>query len=278
MAKRGGVLLTKRVVDAAGSKDKRYYVWDSALSGFGVRIETSGAKTFIVRYRAEGGGRSAAQRFVTVGRYGTLTPEQARKQSKTILGGVAKGEDPADELRAKRREMKMSGLIDRYEAEGCVIQRGKRQGEPMKPLTKRFTLGRLRHHVVPLLGHKRVSEINSGDIERFVRDVTAGKTARDEKVAPRKRLIIRGGEGAARKVVRDLSAVFSFGGRHGFVTKNPVEKASVRKTDNSRERFLTLEEVSHLGEAFDKVETDWTHQAPMYSQPSHFHRRRFFRA
>jgi hypothetical protein len=207
MAKRVGVLLTKRVVDAAGSKDKRYYVWDSALSGFGIRIETSGAKTFIVRYRAEGGGRSAAQRFVTVRRYGTLAPEQARKQAKTIPGGVAKGENPADKRRAKRREMKMSGLIALYEAEGCVIQRGKRQGEPMKPLTKQFTLGRLRHHVVPLLGHKRASEINSGDIERFVSDVTAGKTARDEKVGPRKRLIVRGGAGAARKVVRDLLAV-----------------------------------------------------------------------
>jgi len=256
MAKRGGVLLTKRVVDAAGSKDKRYYVWDSALSGFGVRIETSGAKTFIVRYRAEGGGRSAAQRFVTVGRYGTLTPEQARKQAKTILGGVAKGEDPADERRAKRREMKMSGLIDRYEAEGCVIQRGKRQGEPMKPLTKQFTLGRLRNHVVPLLGHKRVSEINSGDIERFVRDVTAGKTARDEKVGPRKRLIVRGGEGAARKVVRDLSAVFSFAGRSEIVSRNPCETAAVRKTDNQKNRFLTLEEVTRLGAALDELERE----------------------
>src|SRR5258708_40237827 len=113
MAKRVGVLRTKRVVDAAGSKDKRYYVWDSALSGFGVRIETSGAKTFIVRYRAEGGGRSAAQRFVTVGRYGTLTPEQARNQSKTILGVVAKGEDPADEQRCERRQRKMGARASR---------------------------------------------------------------------------------------------------------------------------------------------------------------------
>src|SRR5260370_35508806 len=122
MAKRGGVLLTKRLVDAAGSKDKRYYVWDSALSGFGVRIETSGAKTFIVRYRAEGGGRSAAQRFVTVGRYGTLTPEQARKQAKTILGGVAKGEDPADERRAERPRRENSGLVDPTSAGGGVTQ------------------------------------------------------------------------------------------------------------------------------------------------------------
>ncbi len=256
MAKRIGVLLMKRVVDAAGSKEKRYYVWDSALSGFGVRIETSGAKTFIVRYRAEGGGRSAAQRFVTVGRYGALTPEQARKQAKTILGGVAKGEDPADERRAKRREMKMSGLINLYEAEGCFIQRGKRQGEPMKPLTRQFTLARLSNHVVPLLGHKRVSEINSGDIERFVRDVAAGKTARDEKVGPRRRLIVRGGEGAARKVVRDLSAVFSFAGRREIVSRNPCETAAVRKTDNQKKRFLTLEEVTRLGAALDELERE----------------------
>ena len=256
MAKRIGVLLTKRVIDAASPKDKRYYVWDSALSGFGVRIGTSGDKTFIVRYRAEGGGRSAAQRFVTVGRYGTLAPEQARKHAKTILGGVAKGDDPADERRAKRREMKITGLVDLYETEGCVIQRGKRQGEPMKALTKQYTLARLRHHVVPLLGHKRASEVNPGDIERLVRDVTAGKTARDEKVGPRKRLIVRGGEGAARKVVRDLSAVFSFAGRREIVPRNPCATAAVRKTDNQRQRFLILEEVARLGAALDELEQD----------------------
>jgi hypothetical protein len=199
-------------------------------------------------------------------------------QAKALLGAAASGGDPAGDVQEKRRESTVKELLDFYETHGCFIQRGKHKGKPMKPLTKKYTMGRLRNHVEPLLGHRRASSITSGDIETFVADVTAGKTARDEKVAPRKRLIIRGGEGAARKVVRDLSAVFSFGGRHGFVTKNPVEKASVRKTDNRRERFLTLEEVSHLGEAFDKVETDWTHQAPMYSQPSHFHRRRFFRA
>jgi integrase len=256
MAKRIGVLLTKRSVDAAAKKEKRYYVWDSAVPGFGIRIEASGAKTFIVRYRAEGGGRTAAQRFITVGRYGTLTAEAARKQAKVLLGGVAKGEDPADERRAKRAEMRMSGLIDLYEEEGCVVQRGKRQGVPMKPLTKQFTMARLRNHVVPLLGHKRVTEINAGDIERFVRDVAAGKTARDEKVGPRKRIIVRGGEGIARKVVRDLSAVFSFAARSEIVSRNPCETAAVRKTDNQRERFLTLEEVSQLGAALDDLEQE----------------------
>src|SRR3546814_15106292 len=83
--------------------------------------------------------------------------------------GAATGADPAAELKAKRKEMRIAELVDLYEKEGCYIQRGKRQGEAMKPLTKQYTLARLRHHVVPLLGSRRVSEVNAGDIERFFR-------------------------------------------------------------------------------------------------------------
>ena len=191
MSKRKGVLLTKTVVDAAGKADKRFHIWDSEYAGFGLRVEPTGVKTFIAKYRANGGGRTATQRVVTIGRFGTVTADQARKQAKKILGSAAVGDDPAAEILAKRREMKMSALIDLYEEKGCVIQRGKRQGEPMKGRTKTYTLARLRHHVVPLLGHRRASEINAGDIEAFVADVTAGKTASDEKVGPRKRVIVR---------------------------------------------------------------------------------------
>lgn len=150
----------------------------------------------------------------------------------------------------------MTALIDLYEKEGCVIQRGNRQGEAMKPMTKAYTLARLRHHVVPLLGTRRAPEINAGDIERFVADVTAGKTAKDEKIGPRKRVIVRGGAGAARKVVRDLSAVFSFARRSEIVASNPCETAAVRKIDNRRERYLTLEEVGRLGAALAELEAE----------------------
>lgn len=246
--------LTKSVVEKAEIRDARYDLWDLDIAGFGLRVEKSGTKTFIIRYRTDGGGRSAPRRFLTVGRFGTLTVEQARKKAKTLLGAAASGDDPAGEVQEKRREKTMRELLDFYEEHGCVIQRGIYKGKPMKPLTKQYTMARLRNHVEPLLGHRRASEITSGDIEKFVADVTAGRTTRDEKVGPRKRVIVRGGEGAARKVVRDLSAVFSFGCRHSFITSNPVENASVRKTDNRRERFLTLDEVTRLGEAFEKVE------------------------
>ncbi|WP_349956582.1 site-specific integrase [Rhizobium sp. ZPR3] len=256
MVKRAGVALTKKVVDAAEKQAKRYHLWDSELAGFALRVEPSGVKTFMIKYRANGGGRSATQRWLVIGRFGPLTPDQARKIAKIKLGSVAAGADPASELQAKRREMTMTALVDLYEKEGCVIQRGKRQGEPMKPKTKAYTLARLRNHVVPLLGTRRAPEINPGDIERFVADVTAGKTAKDEKVGPRKRIIVRGGDGAARKVVRDLSAVFSFAQRSEIVKRNPCETAAVRKTDNRSERYLTLEEITRLGAALDELEAE----------------------
>ena len=256
MAKRSAVTLTRKVVDAAKEQDKRYHIWDDDLSGFGLRVESSGLKTFVIKYRANGGGRSAKQHWLIIGRFGPLTTDQARKIAKAKLGSIAAGADPARELQAKRREMTMTALIDIYEKEGCVIQRGIRQGEPMKPKTKAYTLARLRHHVIPLLGARRATEINPGDIERFVADVAAGKTAKDEKIGPRKRIIVRGGAGAARKVVRDVSAVFSFALRSEIVRRNPCETAAVRKTDNRRERFLTLDEVTRLGSALDELEAE----------------------
>lgn len=256
MTTRSGVVLTKEVVDGAVPGSKRYVLWDRELPNFGVRIGTSGVKTFVVRYRASGGGRSITQQWLIIGRFGPLTVHEARKLAKAKLGGAAAGADPAAELRAKRQEMTMSALIDLYEREGCVVQRGKRQGEPMKPRTKTYTLARLRHHVVPLLGKRRAPELNPGDIERFVADVTAGKTAKDEKVGPRTRIIVRGGAGAARKVVRDLSAVFSFALRSEIVTRNPCDNAAVRKTDNQKDRYLTLDEVTRLGAALDELEAD----------------------
>lgn len=129
----------------------------------------------------------------------------------------------------------MAKLVDLYEDEGLVIQRGTKIGTPMKPLTAQYTMARLRHHVVPLLGTRRAAELTEGDIEAFARAVAKGKTAKDEKTGPRKRVIVRGGEGAARKVVRDLSAVLAFAQRRriytyrGLYLAEVVERARARK-------------------------------------------------
>ncbi len=247
--------LNDHIADASKPAESRYVVWDSELAGFGLRVAPTGVRSWIASYRP-GGGRKAPQRLMTLGTYPKVRAPAARKAAAKVLAAAALGQDPGGERAAKRREMTVAELVDLYETEGCFVQRGVRQGEPMKPTTKAYTMARLRNHVVPLLGAKRVTEVTEGDVERFSRDVARGKTAKDEKVGKRKRIIVRGGDGAARKVVRDLSALFSFGQRQRIIPSNPVATASVRKTDNRRERFLSLEEVKRLGSALEAVERE----------------------
>jgi hypothetical protein len=41
--------LTKRVIEQAPVRSEPYFVWDSDLTGFGLRVLPSGRKSFVVR-------------------------------------------------------------------------------------------------------------------------------------------------------------------------------------------------------------------------------------
>ncbi|MDE2881149.1 MAG: integrase family protein [Acidobacteriota bacterium] len=96
--------LTKRTVDNLKPADKPWIAWDDRLIGFGVRVQPSGAKSFILNYRIGSGGRKARNRRIAIGRCGRMVPEDARRLAQELLGRVARGQDPAQE-RADSRGM-----------------------------------------------------------------------------------------------------------------------------------------------------------------------------
>ena len=100
--------LTKRTVDALEPHNKPWIAWDDKLTGFGVRVHPSGAKAYLVNYRAGNGGRKAPNKRVVVGRAGRVTPDQARRLAQELLGRVAAGDDPAGE-RAEARSVPTLG-------------------------------------------------------------------------------------------------------------------------------------------------------------------------
>jgi integrase len=243
--------LTKRNVDRLVPNGKRFIVWDSELTGFGLRIASTGLKTFVARYRAEGGGRTAPQHLMTIGRYGVLTPEEARKRAKGILGAVAKGEDPASAQLAARQQMTVVQLCDRYLKEGVLIPT--RNGTVKKASTVKDDRGRIEAHIKPLLGHRRVSSITSADIERFLVDVASGKTRTDATEAGH-RNPVRGGKGVATRTTATLGTIFTFARRQGMRPDNPVHGVA-KYANNPKERFLTTDELERLGAAIREAET-----------------------
>jgi len=242
--------ITKRVVDQLAPAAVRFIVWDTELAGFGLRVAPTGGKTFVVRYRSEGGGRTAPQHLMAIGRYGVLTPDEARKKARGIFNAVTKGDDPAGAQLAARKQMTVAELCELYLKEGVLIPA--RNGMVKKASTVKDDRGRIDGHIKPLLGHRRVSSVTSADVERFLVDVAAGRTRTDPNAGHRNP--VRGGKGVATRATATLGAIFTFARRQRMRSDNPVHgvpKFAINRT----ERFLTTDELERLGAAIREAET-----------------------
>ena len=81
--------LSKRTVEALKPSEKPFIAWDAKLTGFGVRVQPSGVRSYLVNYRTSGGARRAANRRLVIDRHGPVTAGQARQIAHETLGKVA---------------------------------------------------------------------------------------------------------------------------------------------------------------------------------------------
>lgn len=90
--------LNKRNVEGLAARPSRYFVRDTTLKGFGVRVEPSGRKTFLCRYRS-----GDARRQYLLGVLGAVTAEEARLEARRVLSASALGKDLAQSRYEARR-------------------------------------------------------------------------------------------------------------------------------------------------------------------------------
>lgn len=244
------IKLTKRVIDGLQSDGQKTgtLFWDSELKGFGIRVFPTGVKTFVVKFRT----RSGRQRWLKIGAFGALTAEKAREKATMELARVIDGKDPADERDQLRAAVTVAQLCDLYlDAAKAGLVLG-RKGTPKKPLTISTDRSRIEAHVKPLLGQLKANELTRADIEGFKIAVVTGKSARDEKLGPRRRSIVRGGKGAVTRTLGLLGAMFAWGQDHGYIEQNPVRNVK-RFADAQRKAMLTGEQYWALSQALDEL-------------------------
>jgi|SRR5262245_30702383 len=220
--------ITKRTVDALKPNGREFTVWDDAVSGFGIRVRPTGAKSFVVVYRA-GSGRGAPVRRYTIAVVGKIAPERARARAKAILGSVAHGHDPANQKTAERGTPTVAELADRFMADHIEPKRKGRTADFYRDILDRI--------VKPEVGTTKADKLTRTQVARLHSSLSETPFQ-------------------ANRVLAVLGSMYAFASRAGFVPEgtNPARRIDKFK-ESRRERFLTVEELERLGNAIREAET-----------------------
>jgi integrase len=219
--------LTKRTVDALEPEAKDYFVWDTLIAGFGVRIMPSGAKTYQAQYRK--GGRT---RRISLGRHGTLTVEQARLLAKEVLGDVAKGENPAEDIAQHRKAPTVAALCERF-FQAHVMER-------CKPSTQGEYRRAIDMFINPALGNFKLVDLERKDVAELHHKF------RDKPYQ-------------ANRTLGVLSKMFNLAEIWGLRPdgSNPCRHVP-KYREHKRERYLSQVELQRLGNVLADAELNGT--------------------
>lgn len=223
-----GRSITKRLIDSLKSREGEYFVWDSALPGFGVRVQKTGAMSYVVKYRA-GSGRTAPTRRLTLAKVGTLTPDEARTQAKKTLGSVANGVDPAALRAAEKRASTLADVVDQFLTKHAEAKRAASTAASYRDLLERLAL--------PDLGKRKAEKITTAEIQRL-----------HSKLAD--------SPYQANRLLRILSSLYTFASKAQLVPTGFNPCRGIEKfPEEGRERYLTTKELALIGEAIREGET-----------------------
>jgi integrase len=220
--------ITKRLIDSLKPRPREYFVWDGSLSGFGVRVQSTGAMSYVVKYRA-GSGRSAPTRRLTLAKVGTITPDEARTLAKKTLGSVAHGADPAAQRAADKRASTLAEVAEHFLTEHVEAKRAASSAVSYRDLLERLAL--------PELGKRKADKITTAEIQRL---------HSQHSHSPYQ----------ANRLLRVLSSLFSFAAKAHVVPVgfNPC-RGIEPFPEEGRERYLTTLELAQIGEAIREAET-----------------------
>ena len=209
------IKISKATVDRLLYKTTGQVVyWDSALKGFGMRIGQN-TKAFIVQKKIA--GKTVR---VTIGIYGQITAEQARKQALVVLGEMTMGKNPVDKkIQDKARSVTLKEVFEDFLS----------TRKTLKPMT--------------IYNYDNLMKVCFGDwFKKPIVNITKDMVEkRHEKIGKKKLLIPTankktrkaGGEAYANFAARVLRSVFNFAiGRYEdskgqpLITDNPVRRLS----------------------------------------------------
>jgi integrase len=187
-------------------------IFDENLKRFGLRLRSSGRRSWIIQYEKWG-----ISRRVTLGNAAVLSPEQARAVAKELLANVDLGVDVGEErAEAKVNAKRLFGAVAKQYLEA---RQGELRVSTFKEVERYLLKTFKRLHTMP------VSAIQRADVASILRDKAGTPTA-------------------ARQARSVVTTFFGWCVGEDFIKDNPVIGTNKIKLRPARDRVLSDAELA----------------------------------
>ena len=212
--------ITQTAIESAKPKSKAYEIRDTNISGFLVRIQPSGRKTYYCEYKR--GSR------VKIGLYQTLSTHEARGQAQQILAKYFQGEDPAQKRKEERASISYAEFLESYYFPwvDANLRSAYEYRRVLNVNCKAFTNTPLKEFDIRMVEKWRLKLLASGKTPNTV-----------------------------NRIYTNFRASFSKAEEWGLIDEHPLRKMKpIRTAQKSIVRYLSTEEEKRLRAALDERE------------------------
>jgi integrase len=217
------VKITKKYVDSLEAKDKVYTIWDSKLTGFGIKVTPKGRKVYMVRYIGSGD----KQRRPALGVHGRLTCEKAREKANEMLSQVATGVDPRDEIDKRKLEPTLNEFFNTYLERHAKLHKK----------TWKFNQEYYNRHLKEPFGDMKISDITQSAVADL--HIKIGNSS---------------GKSMANQIVTLLGMILNKAIEWEVLDKRNPTQYVKKYREQSRDRFLQSHELPLFIEAVEQEE------------------------
>lgn len=222
--------LTDAKVKGLKPKGKRYVQWDDGCPGLGVRISTSGKRSFVFMFRFD-----SKARMMTLGEYPRLSLSDARIKASQAREKVQKDIDPGLEFlagkKADREAYTIKDLVNEYLLKHAKVKK-KSWREDERILYK---------DVVSVWGRKKARAVHRRDIVVLLDEI-------------KERAELKGGSGIqANRTLAVIRKMFNFAVSRSILEGSPCVSIESPAKENRRDRVLSEAEIKKFWKGLDKA-------------------------
>jgi integrase len=211
--------LTELAIKKAKPADKRYDLFDASVRGLGLRVATSGTKSWFIMRRIN--GRMLRSTF---GRYPEVPLALARLKAPSVLADMADGQTAG-----QRRADLFSVVLDEW------LKKDQAQNKSFQQVRVA-----MHKHALPAFGSIAVESITKRDIIRLI-----------------DKIVDAGSPVAANRVLAFTKRFFSWCKERDILELSPAEAIRPPSKEKIRDRVLTMEEIKGFWAACDQMNYPW---------------------